>query len=68
MSDKEGLERGLEEGCKSYFWYFVASFGYTVFIVLAILIYLTMYSDHFMWALRRKPKLVRVQIFLQFID
>ncbi|EJW79731.1 hypothetical protein WUBG_09359 [Wuchereria bancrofti] len=57
MSDKEFLESGEQEGaCPSYFWYLIGSFGITAIIVVFLVAYLIMYSDHFMWALRRNPK------------
>uniref|UniRef100_A0A8R1XN67 Uncharacterized protein n=1 Tax=Onchocerca volvulus TaxID=6282 RepID=A0A8R1XN67_ONCVO len=57
MSDKEFFEGEEEEGrCPSYFWYLIGSFGITVIIVLFLIAYLIMYSNHFMWALRRNPK------------
>ncbi|VDO72630.1 unnamed protein product [Onchocerca flexuosa] len=60
MSDKEFFEGEEEEGrCPSYFWYLIGSFGLTVIIVLLLIAYLIMYSNHFMWALRRQrePKI-----------
>uniref|UniRef100_A0A0R3S239 Col_cuticle_N domain-containing protein n=1 Tax=Elaeophora elaphi TaxID=1147741 RepID=A0A0R3S239_9BILA len=59
MSDKEFLESEEEGTCPSYFWYLIASFALTAIIVVILIAYLIMYSDHFMWALRRNPKPVR---------
>ncbi|EFO28316.2 hypothetical protein LOAG_00173 [Loa loa] len=57
MSDKEFLESGEQEGiCPSYFWYLIGSFGITAIIVVFLIAYLIMYSNHFIWALRRNPK------------
>ncbi|KAL3994513.1 hypothetical protein ACH3XW_22020 [Acanthocheilonema viteae] len=56
MSDKEFLESEEEGACPSYFWYLVGSFAITAMIVVFLIAYLIMYSDHFMWALRRNPK------------
>uniref|UniRef100_A0A915PTG8 Uncharacterized protein n=1 Tax=Setaria digitata TaxID=48799 RepID=A0A915PTG8_9BILA len=55
-NDKEFIEAEEQEGrCPSYFWYFIGSFGLTMVIVLVLIAYLVMYSDHFVWALRRNP-------------
>ncbi|KAM3719116.1 tRNA-dihydrouridine(16/17) synthase [NAD(P)(+)]-like [Dirofilaria immitis] len=57
MSDKEFLESEEEEGtCPNYFWYLIGSFGLTALIILILIAYLIMYSNHFMWALRRNPR------------
>ncbi|VDK73623.1 unnamed protein product [Litomosoides sigmodontis] len=56
MSDREFLENIEQEGsCPSYFWYLISSFAITAVIVVILIAYLIMYSDHFMWALRRNP-------------
>ncbi|KHN80663.1 hypothetical protein Tcan_07156 [Toxocara canis] len=48
-----------EDECPTFLWYFVASFGYTILILIILIAYLIMYSSHFMWALkkRKEPKL-----------
>ncbi|VDK55972.1 unnamed protein product [Anisakis simplex] len=43
-----------EDPCPSFLWYFVASFGYTILILVILLAYIIMYSSHFMWALRKQ--------------
>uniref|UniRef100_A0A915C4A8 ATP synthase F0 subunit 8 n=1 Tax=Parascaris univalens TaxID=6257 RepID=A0A915C4A8_PARUN len=56
------MARENEDECPSFLWYFVASFGYTLLILLILVAYLIMYSSHFMWALSKKkgPKLKNV--------
>ncbi|VDO21112.1 unnamed protein product [Brugia timori] len=44
MSDKEFLESGEQEG------------ACPTIIIVFLIAYLIMYSDHFMWALRRNPR------------
>uniref|UniRef100_A0A914RGX0 Uncharacterized protein n=1 Tax=Parascaris equorum TaxID=6256 RepID=A0A914RGX0_PAREQ len=55
------MARENEDECPSFLWYFVASFGYTLLILLILVAYLIMYSSHFMWALSKKkgPKCSR---------
>uniref|UniRef100_A0A0M3I1Z3 Uncharacterized protein n=1 Tax=Ascaris lumbricoides TaxID=6252 RepID=A0A0M3I1Z3_ASCLU len=50
------MARDDDDECPSFLWYFVASFGYTILILLILVAYLTMYSSHFMWALSKKKE------------
>uniref|UniRef100_A0A0M3I1Z1 Uncharacterized protein n=1 Tax=Ascaris lumbricoides TaxID=6252 RepID=A0A0M3I1Z1_ASCLU len=44
------------DDCPTCLWYFVATFGCTILILVLLIAYLTMYSTHFTWVLKKRKK------------